>query len=261
MLFVQQSGTVKQPPLLMLHGIGGNHQAFAPQLDCLGRSARCLAWDMPGYGQSISNTTMTWANLCDAIVTLLDQHHIAQINLLGHSLGGMLALEFAQRHPARTQSLILYATSPAFGNQEGSFQSQFLHARLKPLERGASMGDIANKVVPSLLYDAPSSLRAELVTMMAQVPPQTYAQALACLTQFDQRPNLSNIQVPTTVIAGQNDPNAPAKMMAKMAKKMPNAQFVCIPQCGHFANLEQPHTFNQIIEQHLASLPPMPPQG
>lgn len=261
MLFVAEAGTRDLPPLLMLHGVGGNHQAFVPQLKSLTDSAWCLAWDMPGYGQSSALEPMSWEGLCESIVQLLDQHSIERINLLGHSLGGMLALEFASRYPLRLQSLILYATSPAFGNRDGSFQEEFLRARLAPLEQGASMTDLAAKVVPGMLHAQHQYLAPDLVTMMGQVPAPTYAQALTCITEFDQRHNLDKITMPCTVIAGDQDPNAPATMMAKMASKISHADYVNITDCGHFANLEQVAEFNQTIKQHLSQLNQLLPKG
>ena len=254
MLFVAETGAPKQPALLMLHGVGGNHQAFAPQLDALANDAWCLAWDMPGYGQSSAHDAMTWGSLCESIVQLLDERDIQQVNLLGHSLGGMLALEFAQRHPERLESLILYATSPAFGSKDGDFQEKFLRARLAPLEQGATMTDIAHKIVPGMLHAEHQHLAQELVAIMGQVTTPAYAQALACITQFDQRANLTSINVPCTLISADQDPNAPAAMMAKMASKIPHADYVNITDSGHFANLEQVAAFNQTIKQHLSQL-------
>ncbi len=254
MLFIAETGSREQPPLLMLHGVGGNHQAFAPQLSALADNAWCLAWDMPGYGQSTAHHDMTWDSLCESIVQLLDERDIQQVNLLGHSLGGMLALEFAQRYPQRLQSLILYATSPAFGSQDGAFQEKFLRARLAPLEQGATMTDIANNIVPGMLHPEQQHLAPQLVAMMGQVTAPAYAQALACITQFDQRGNLANLNLPCTLIAGDQDPNAPAAMMAKMASKIPQADYIKIATSGHFANLEQAAAFNQTIKQHLSQL-------
>lgn len=235
----------------MLHGVGGNHHAFAPQLAELADKAYCLAWDMPGYGSSALEQALSWESLCTQIITLLDQHDIDKVNLLGHSLGGMLALEFAARHPDRLASLILYATSPAFGSKDGDFQEKFLRARLAPIEAGASMTDIANKIVPNMLHDRHQHLAPELVAMMGQVNPLAYSQALRCITQFDRRPLLGEIQVPVCLIAGDSDPNAPAAMMAKTASKIPHSTFHELAHCGHFANLEAAQAFNQIISQHL----------
>lgn len=250
-LFCQTTGDTNSPALLMLHGVGGNHSAFAPQLEQLNQQAYCLAWDMPGYGTSSLDQPLTWDSLCEQLITLLDQHGIEKVNLLGHSLGGMLALEFAARHADRLAGLILYATSPAFGNKDGDFQEKFLRARLGPLEAGATMADIASNIVPNMLHDKHQHLAPQLIAMMGQVTPEAYGQALRCITQFDQRQLLANIQVPVCLIAGDSDPNAPAAMMAKTASKIPQGSFHEIPDCGHFANLEAADAFNQIISQHL----------
>ncbi len=238
----------------MLHGVGGNHQAFAPQLEALSQQAYCLAWDMPGYGASPLQQTLSWDYLCQQLKALLEQQGINKVHLLGHSLGGMLALEFAARYPQHLASLILYATSPAFGKKGGDFQEQFLHARLAPLKAGASMTDIASQLVPKMLHPKHQQLADQLIPMMGQVNPQAYAQALVCISQFDRRDLLCKIKVPVCLIAGDSDPNAASAMMAKTASKIPQSRFHELAECGHFANLEAPEAFNNIVLQHLHSV-------
>jgi len=77
---------------------------------------------------------------------------------------------------------------------------------------------------------------------------------MQCLVTFDRRGNLPNIAMPTLLIAGENDTNAPAPMMEKMASKIPGAQYVCIPGAGHLANLERPDEFNRIVGDFIGGV-------
>ena len=71
---------------------------------------------------------------------------------------------------------------------------------------------------------------------------------------FDRREALGRIAVPTLVLAGARDTNAPAPMMEKMASKIPGARYVCLAGAGHLANLEQPAAFNEIVMKFLTEV-------
>jgi 3-oxoadipate enol-lactonase len=75
-----------------------------------------------------------------------------------------------------------------------------------------------------------------------------------CLVTFDRRDNLGLINLPTLLIAGEKDKNAPAPMMEKMGTKISDAEYVCIPGAGHLANMERPEQFNNIIYNFIANI-------
>jgi 3-oxoadipate enol-lactonase len=86
---------------------------------------------------------------------------------------------------------------------------------------------------------------------MASVPEAAYRTSMLALLGFDQRHALKDIKVPTLVLSGSKDKNAPALMMAKMAGYVPGATYVELEGAGHLVNLEQPDRFNAALEQFL----------
>src|ERR1700688_5338433 len=86
---------------------------------------------------------------------------------------------------------------------------------------------------------------------MAAVPQATYRATMLALLGFDQRNALKNIAVPTLVLSGSRDNNAPAPMMAKMATYIPSAKYVELEGVGHLANLERPDDFNAALNSFL----------
>ena len=86
---------------------------------------------------------------------------------------------------------------------------------------------------------------------MAAVPEATYRATMLALIGFDLRHALKQIAVPTLVLSGSKDNNAPAPMMAKMATYIPSASYVELEDVGHLANLERPHAFNAALDQFL----------
>lgn len=236
------------PALVLLHGIGGDGESFRLQLEHFAPRYRCIAWHMPGYGESPRLPTMDFPSLAAALLALLDELGVAQAHLLGHSIGGMVAQEFVARYPERLASLVLSATSPAFGKADGQWQRQFLAARLAPLDAGQTLAELAPGIVASLVgADPDPDGLARARHCMARVPEASYRAAMTALLGFDRRDSLAGITVPTLVLAGERDSNAPAAMMAKMASRIPSARYLCLPGVGHLAYLEKPSLFNAAL--------------
>jgi len=250
-----EAGNRSNPVLLLMHGIGGDAESFRPQLDALSDRWRVVAWNMPGYGASPLPDDMQFDELGNSVNTLFDQLGVTHAHVLGHSIGGMVAQQFIAENPERVRSLILSATSPAFGKNDGEFQKKFIAARLGALDAGKSMSDIADGIVDTLTGDDPDPRGVAIARdCMRRVPEATYRAAMHCLVTFDRRDNLARIHVPTLLVAGENDGNAPAAMMEKMSGYINGAQYQRIDGAGHLANLERPAVFNQILRSFLNSV-------
>ena len=89
---------------------------------------------------------------------------------------------------------------------------------------------------------------------MADVPEASYRASMLALLGFDKRNALKDIKVPTLVLSGSKDNNAPAPMMAKMATYIPSANYVELEGAGHLANLERPQAFNAVLDQFLKTI-------
>ncbi len=242
------------PPLMFLHGVGGDHSAWRPQLLHFADSYRVFAWDMPGYGASPSPGSMTFPELARALAALLDAWKLPKVHLVGQSLGGMIAQEFAATYPDRLSSLALVATSPAFGRSDKDWQQKFLDDRIGALDRGATMAELARANIKRIVGRDPDPRGVDIaVSCTANVPVESYKQAVRMIIGFDRRDALARIAVPTYVIAGEVDTVAPAAMMEKMAGRIAGARFVTIAKAGHLANLEQPVLFNEALGAFLAA--------
>jgi 3-oxoadipate enol-lactonase len=243
------------PPLLLLHGVGTDHRAFRPQSIRLARNFRVLAWDMPGYGCSQPIEPMDWPGLADALARLLDSEKIESAHILGHSIGGMVAQVFAVRHASRIRSLVLSATSPAFGRPDGDWQREFVRQRLAPLESGKKLADLAEATIEGLMGPkAGAAARGYARACMGEVPVAAFAATIRLIVTFDGRADLPRIACPTLLLAGSHDTNAPAAMMEKMAGKIPGARFAVLPDCGHLANLEDPDAFDAAVLAFLETV-------
>jgi 3-oxoadipate enol-lactonase len=252
----EAAGAADAAPLVFLHGIGGAARMWRPQLGFFGERYRTIAWDMPGYGGSTPLATVSIGTLAAALRDFLNAAKLQAPILVGHSIGGMIVQQALVDDPRIASAVVLAQTSPAFGKAEGDWQRQFLAARLGPLDRGETMATLAPTLVRELCGDAPDPTGLALARdCMASVPEASYRASMLALMGFDLRAALPRIGVPTLVLSGSSDNNAPAPMMAKMAGFIPGARYVDLAGAGHLVALEQPQLFNAALDEFLSGLP------
>jgi 3-oxoadipate enol-lactonase len=248
----EAAGDPAMPPLVFLHGIGGAARAWRSQLAAFSGRHRAIAWDMPGYGGSAPLAIVSIATLADALQEFLQTIGAAKPVLVGHSIGGMIVQQWLVKNPRAARAVVLAQTSPAFGKPDGDWQKSFIGARLGPLDRGETMTSLAPTLVKELVGDDPDANGMALARdCMASVPAATYRATMLALIGFDLRNALKDIFVPTLLLSGSKDNNAPAPMMAKMATYIPSAKYVELDGVGHLANLERPEAFNTALDQFL----------
>lgn len=239
--------------VVLLHGIGG--AAWGPTLPAL-EPARVLDWPLPGYAGTPPLPETTFPAWAAALRDRLDAEAIPRADVLGHSIGGMLAQELALTFPERVRSLVLYGTTPAFGGRDPAFAEGFLRERLAPLDGGRTMAELAAEGMPAMLGpDAPPEAAPAAVAAMAAVPEDAYRAAVRCLTTFNRRDDTARIAAPTLLVAGERDPLAPPRTMERMRDAIRGSRLVVIPGAGHLAHLEHPAAFNAAVRDFLRGVP------
>ena len=251
----EAAGDLDWPALVFLHGIGGAARVWRGQIEAFSDRYRAVAWDMPGYGGSVPLAAVSIATLADALHDFLQQIGAARPILVGHSIGGMIVQQWLVKYPRAASAVVLAQTSPAFGKTDGDWQKSFLDARLGPLDRGETLAALAPALVRELVGDDPDASGVALARdCMADVPEASYRASMLALLGFDQRNALKDIRIPTLVLSGSKDKNAPAPMMAKMATYIPSANYVELEGVGHLVNLERPRAFNAELDQFLKTI-------
>lgn len=238
-----------RPSVVLLHGIGGRAFGWQAQIDALAAQGwHALAWDMPGYGNSPMVEPVTFDALADALAALLDAQGLNKAVIVGHSLGGMVALQLWARHPQRVAALVLAGSSPAFGHGSGDFQQQFLAQRLAPLDAAQTLAQVAERLIPAMVapgFTGPGLALAQ--ACMGSIAPASYCAALHALVTFEQRAALPTITVPTLCLAGEHDRTASPTVVRRMAEKIPGARYLELHGAGHLMNFEQPEAFTEAL--------------
>ncbi|MFY8105305.1 MAG: alpha/beta fold hydrolase [Elstera sp.] len=241
-------------PVVFLHGLGLDGRCWTPQIEALrAEGITCHTWTMPGHGGAPwDGQPLSFAGLTVALIDFLDTHEIATAHLVGHSMGGMLALEVAATAPERCRSLTLIGSSAMFGSADGSFQRQFLAERLGPLDAGSRLADLAPALVADLcLPTTPREKVAACVEAMAWMDEAAYRAALACLVTFDRRATLAGLTMPVLCLAGEQDRQAPPQGVERMAGKIPGARFLCVRGAAHLMSLEAPDAIIHAISDFI----------
>ncbi len=238
-------------PLLFLHGLGGTRGSWNPQLAYFASGRRCIAWDMPGYGESTGEDPLTYERIASRVVELLDHLQIDRIDMVGLSFGGMHALHTALNHPERVGQLVLADTSPAFG-MNGTRPEEWKAARLGAMDAGETPASIAAPVLDSIVASplAPT-VRDDLIAAFARIPVDGFRAAVECLPHNDIRDRLHEIESEALVIVGELDEETPVEYAQVLHDGLPDSTMVVMPGVGHLSPSEDPHAFNEHVAHFL----------
>ncbi len=246
-------------PLLLLHGFTGSKLDFHDQLGWFTDAHRVLAPDQRGHGES-SNLgradAYTFDILVEDLTGYLDALDVQRCHLLGHSMGGMVAMRFALRHPERLKSLILMDTAAepltifpqALREQLAKdVRANGCASRVKMM-REMPLSDAQKRGVEFLGSDE-HWRRIEL--KLSQMDPEAWV-ALAddMANQKSLVPDLAALKMPTTIIVGEHDTPF-VEPSARMAKAIPNARLETIPLAAHSPQYENAAVWRRAIEKHL----------
>lgn len=237
-------------PIVAAHGIGNHSGFFAHQANGLAPRA-LIGFDMPGFGAEPVEETTTFEGLARSLRAKAEAAG-APVHVMGHSMGGMVALELAATAPDVVRSLILCNTTSAFGGKDDSFKTAFVSARLAPLEAGETMASMAPKSMRSTCgSDVSDAVVGFLADLMAETPEAAYRAAINCLVTFDRRDALVDLDMPVLLIGGEEDQAAPARTMQRMAEKIAGAECHILPG-GHMTPVERAAEVNALIADFLA---------
>lgn len=253
------------PPVVLLHGIGGGQAVWtwpaSGTADAVAEAGfRAVAVDLPGYGASAALKPCEASCMARQIGRLIDRLGAGRAIVVGHSLGGMVALELWSERPDAVRALVLACSSAAFGKPDGDWQARFVAERLAPLDAGLGMAGLAAKIVPSMVApQARAEACEQAIAIMSQVPEATYRAVLRSIVSFDRRALLPTITVPVLCLAGEHDRTAPPQVVQGLAERIPGARFDVIEGAGHLVNLEQPDAFHAALCRFLGSVEALAP--
>jgi pimeloyl-ACP methyl ester carboxylesterase len=242
-------------PLLLIAGLGATHYLWELQVPSFARWYRIVTFDNRGSGETDKPPEPYSVSLfADDTAAMIDALGIERAHVYGQSMGGLIAQEFALRHPQRLRSLVLGCTT--FGGPNSVLPSPQAAALLSGMPNLPE--DQAVDRVLELFYSpryrrehAEEARRRIQSYFPLRTPPDAYArQLVACLT-FDAYDRLPQIATPTLVINGAEDALIPAENSRIMAQRIPAAELILFPEVGHLYFHEVPEEADAAVADFL----------
>ncbi len=240
-------------PLVFVHGFPLSRRCWQPQVDGLASSSRIITPDLRGFGESEASSGMvTMDRFADDVAALLEALGTGPAVLVGHSMGGYVALAFARRHVESLRGLVLVATRAGRDAPEAAAGRRTTAENV----RAEGIQGVIDGMTPKML--APGNTDARMLEDVSSLmTPASREGVIGALLGMAERPDstasLTDISVPTFVVTGDEDSIIDPAESEAMANAIPGGLLQVIPDAGHMVAYEQAGVFNRELGEWLQS--------
>lgn len=244
-------------PLLFMHGVNGNARSWLPQLQGLARHFRVIAWNAPGYDTS-SPVCGDMAAFAQAGFDLLDALDCHQPVIIGHSLGGVIAMKMLTMQPRRFTHAVLSCTHPGYAKASGDVLMDRYRKRVAELENLSREEYGRRRALRMLPPDATPDVVEKLAEVAASANPRGLEAAMRALATANLAPELSDIRIPTLVLTCDRDPVVSLERSRPVFEGIPGAYHLRLPGLGHAPYYENPELYNGLLTLFLGNSRTLP---
>jgi 3-oxoadipate enol-lactonase len=243
------AGGAGAPPLVFIHSLGTDLRIWDGVVHALGSDRAIVRYDLRGHG--LSDCPSGPYRLADFVADLrglLDHLGIRRAVLVGISIGGLVAMEYASRHPDGVRSLVLADTAARIGTA-AQWRERIEAVRRTGLERLAAT---ALEMWFTESFRAGESARVRgYGNLLARTPAEGYVASCAMLAESDLAERARTIRAPALVITGEEDRVTPPEQGRALAALLPGARFEAIPGAAHLPCIERPERMASEIDRFL----------
>ena len=243
--FLSKRESSAYPPLVLIHGAGGNHLSWPAELRRLpGRDIHAL--DLPGHGKSSGHGEQSLPDYADRVVEWMDAVSMPRAVFAGHSMGGGIALDLAIRSPHRTAGIALISSGARL-----PIQPELIEYASNP-----STFPSAIEILRERAFSGTVNPRLAELTMrrLGEIRPSVLHNDYLACADFDVTDKLEEITRPALVICGTEDRLSPLRRSQFLASKIPKAELRVIPEAGHMVILEKPGEVAEMLREFLKKL-------
>lgn len=241
-------------PIVLIHGVGLRAEAWLQQIPELSKTHTVYAVDMPGHGESelLADIHTGLENYVDVIAAWIKAEIQAPVIMLGHSMGSMVALNFAARYSALCAGV--GALNSVYRRSDKAAQA--VQQRAKNMNSNPDLDRVEAPIKRWFKQDTSAFEKnmAELCrSWLEAAPAEGYARAYSIFSENNGPDDkaLSEIKVPVTFITGDEDSNSSALMSQQMASICPNGSYAVISDSGHMLQMTHPKELNQLLVQFV----------
>lgn len=247
-----EAGEKRNPVIIFIHGFPFNKNMWNEQLDVLSKYCRCIAFDLPGYGNSGTSEEISIEYYADLLDEFMHLMQIDSATICGLSMGGYIALRAIVKYPHRFSRLILCDTQCIADTDEGR-KKRF--ATIEAIEKDGLVpfteGFMKNLFTEKNLQSN-TDYTQEIKSMMLSARPESVTATLKALAErIETCSNLKDINIPVLIICGEEDKITPAKQTQFLHENISGSKIVLLPEAAHLSNLEQRDLFNKAISEFI----------
>ena len=237
--------------VILLHGLGAHSDSWQLQWPALQEAGyRVIVPDFTGFGRSAySRGPVTVKTLSDEVYAMMRQIGIQRAHIIGLSLGGAVAMQFALDHPVIVEKLVLSNTAARFVNKARIkyFALRFLSAKL--LSRNVIANSMANFTFPKPEH---GEFRAAFVAQILQSNRRAYMRLAKSFLRYDLEREIQRIKAPTLIVSGAEDRTLPTYMQEFLHERIKGSKLVMMPG-GHVSAVDSSGEFNRAMVEFLAT--------
>lgn len=254
-LAVRTDGANDAEAVVLIHGFPLAKEIWDAQAQSLARAHRVVRPDLRGMGaSSVPPGPYLMETLASDIAAVLDALAIERATLVGHSLGGYVALAFARMFSERVRRMALVCSRLGADDRERAAARLELADRV---EREGSIDPVLDAFVPRLFsperYAAQEEIVAQVRALASRTDPAGAAAALRGMALRDSAQDIAaDLDLPVTIVAGGCDATIPAQEAAEIARAFAQGELVECPRSGHLPMLEEPAAVTEALERLLA---------
>ncbi len=230
--------------LIFIHGSGGNGAIWAYQSKYFSPHHNVFAIDLPGHGRNKEHFTTTVPEYANYINSLIQEKCLALPIIVGHSLGGAIALRVALDKPSTIGGLVLVGTGARL--------------RVLPALFDLLRTDFDRALAMISEYAFSPQTSSELVTKamseMRKGGPEVVYNDFAASDGFDVMSELSHVTAPALIVVGRDDRLTPVKYSEYLNRNISGSELAIIDGAGHMVMIEQPEAFNAALDSFLRTL-------
>ena len=243
-------------PVFLLAGLMSDSQSWLPASTILSKKFRVITSDNRGVGRSTQDGECSIRLMAEDILALADYLQLDTFKLVGHSMGGFIALELARMAADRVESLVLVASSA----KNSLANNRLFESWLKSREEGEDLYSWFAEVFEWIFSEHVTRNRVTLKTFLdysVSYPyPQTlegFRKQLEAIREFDISPKLRDILVPTLVLCAGKDRLFSEAVVRCELDPLPRKEFILLPDAAHAIHAEYPEEFTEVIAGYFES--------
>jgi pimeloyl-ACP methyl ester carboxylesterase len=233
------------PPVLLIHGAGGNHLFWSVELRRL-PNHKVYAMDLPGHGKSSGQAIQSITEFAEQIKKWIDALGLFRVTVIGHSMGSAIAIELALKHPENVLGLGLIGAGAKLSVSPNIIEQ---------LRTPSTYQSAVHKIITWSFSANTQQRLVEIATKrMNEIRPSVLLSDFIACNKFDEMEHIEKISQPTLILCGADDQMTPLRFSHYLADRIPNSRLAIVPGAGHMVMLEQPGVVAERITDFLQEI-------